>query len=135
MEKKQTKKEEAYILCHSIHLYKSSKNVNNLFVKDFIYFWERREGREKERERNINVWEKHQLVAFHMLLTGDLAWNPGMCPIVNWTGDLLVPRPMLNPLSHTSQDKNANNFIVTESQSVLNKVQEETNYKGAQVNF
>ena len=26
------------------------------FFKDFIYFLERGEGREKERERNINVW-------------------------------------------------------------------------------
>ena len=31
-----------------------------------IYFLERGEGRKKERERNINVKEKHQLVASHM---------------------------------------------------------------------
>ena len=30
--------------------------------------------------RNIHIWEKHQLVASHMPLTGDLAHNPGMCP-------------------------------------------------------
>ena len=29
----------------------------NVFLKDFVYlFLERGEGREKERERNINVW-------------------------------------------------------------------------------
>ena len=46
------------------------------FMKDFIcLFLERGQGRDKERERNINVW---------LLLTcplgGDLASNPGMCP-------------------------------------------------------
>ena len=35
--------------------------------KDFIYFLEREEGREEERERNISV------VASHMPLTGDPA--------------------------------------------------------------
>ena len=42
----------------------------------FIYlFLEGGEGREKERERNINVW----LPLAHPLL-GDLFCNPGMCP-------------------------------------------------------
>ena len=46
------------------------------FKKDFIYlFLERGEGREKERERNINVW----LPLTHPQL-GDLACNPGICP-------------------------------------------------------
>ena len=51
------------------------------FKKNFIYlFLERGEGREKERERSINVGEILQLVAFHMPPTGNLAHNPGMCP-------------------------------------------------------
>ena len=61
-------------------------------------FLERGEGKEKERERNINVWlpltrplsgiwPTTQASA----LTGDRTINP------------LVPRPALNPLSHTSQ--------------------------------
>ena len=42
----------------------------------FIYlFLERGERREKERERNINVWLP--LMSSH---TEDLACNPGMCP-------------------------------------------------------
>ena len=42
-----------------------------LFFKDFIYlFVERREGREKERERNTDTWETHRLVAAHMPSTG-----------------------------------------------------------------
>ncbi|XP_054438326.1 uncharacterized protein LOC129077789 [Pteronotus mesoamericanus] len=38
----------------------------------------RREGREKER--NISVREKHQLVASRAPPKGNLACNPGMCP-------------------------------------------------------
>ena len=45
------------------------------YFKDFIYLLsERGEGREKERERNIDVCcPSHPL-------TGGLACNPGMCP-------------------------------------------------------
>ena len=51
------------------------------FFKDFIYlFSERVEGREKERERNVNVREKHQLAACCILPTSDLACNQGMRP-------------------------------------------------------
>ena len=46
------------------------------FLKTFIYFFlDRGEGREKERERNINV-----VGAFLAPPTGDPAQNPGMCP-------------------------------------------------------
>ena len=59
------------------------------FLKYFIYlFLEREEGREKERERNINVWLP-------------LTWPPlGTWPATqacaltgNWTGDPLVHSP------------------------------------------
>ena len=47
--------------------------------KYFIYlFLEREEGREKERERTINVRETS--VVSRMSPTGDLACSPGMCP-------------------------------------------------------
>ena len=50
--------------------YVNSESNYALKKEDFIYlFLERREGREKERERNINVW-----------LPLDLACNPGMFP-------------------------------------------------------
>ena len=70
-----------------------------IFFNDFIYlFLERREGKEKERERNINVW----LPPTHPL--------PGTWPLIqacaltrNQTGNPLVCRPVLNPLSYTSQ--------------------------------
>ena len=66
--------------------------------KDFIYLFLER-GREGEREG-----EKHQcVVASHVPPTGDLARNPGMCPDweLNWRP--LGFRPVLNPLSYTSQ--------------------------------
>ena len=55
-----------------------AQEVSHLFCffKDFIYlFLDRREGREKEKERNINVW-----FASCVPPTGDLVCNPGMCP-------------------------------------------------------
>ena len=68
---------------------------NQCFFKDFL---NRREGREKERERNINVL----LLLAHP--------QPGTCPATqacaltgSQTNDPLVRRPVLNPLSHTSQ--------------------------------
>ena len=68
------------------------------FLKDFIHlFLDRGEGREEEGE-------KHQyVVASHAPSIGDLAFNPGMRPDPDLTGDLLVHRPMLNLQSHTSQ--------------------------------
>ena len=64
--------------------------------KYFIYLFLER-GREKEGE-------KHQcVVAYWAPPTGDLACNPGTCPV--WLGiePKVVRRPALNPLSHTSR--------------------------------
>ena len=72
-----------------------------LFVcfKDFIYlFLGRGEVREKQRERNINVWLP--------LVFPQLGTWPTTQPWAltgNWTSDLSVHRSALNPLSHTSQ--------------------------------
>ena len=80
---------------------------NDLFIyyyyyyvfKDFIYlFLERREGREKERERNINVW----LPLMHPPL-GTWPATQACALTGSRTGDPLVHRPVLSPLSHTSQ--------------------------------
>ena len=51
-----------------------------LFVKKVYVFLERGEGREEERERNIDVWEKHWLVDSCKHLNQRLACNPGMSP-------------------------------------------------------
>ena len=65
------------------------------YIFKILYlFSERGGGRGKERERSINVREKHQLVASHTPLPGDLARNPGMClerelngrPFGSWAG-------------------------------------------------
>ena len=55
---------------------------SNLLIQDFFFFLllERETGREKEREGNIDVPEKHRSVASPMPPTGDLACNPGLCP-------------------------------------------------------
>ena len=73
----------------------------------FLFFWSfflifRESRREGEREG-----EKHQCVlASCEPSTGDLAHNPGMCPDLGIEPEIswfLVPRLVLNPLSHTSQ--------------------------------
>ena len=53
-----------------------------IFFLRFYLLLEREEGREKKRERNMDVWdvwEIHWLVASHNPPVGDLAHNPGMC--------------------------------------------------------
>ena len=69
------------------------------FLKILFIYLERREGKEKERERNINVWlplMRPQLGTWPTTqacaLTGNRTSNPS------------VHRPTLNPLSYTSQD-------------------------------
>ena len=51
-----------------------------IFLKILFICLDRGEGREEERERNIDVQVIHGLVASHTPPTGDLAHNPGMCP-------------------------------------------------------
>ena len=67
--------------------------------KDVIYlFLSRGEGREKHKERNISVWLPHT----HPL-SG--TWPATQaCALTGYrNSDPLVCRPVLNPLSHTSQ--------------------------------
>ena len=53
-----------------------SIKISNVFFKKILFIYFRERGREGEREG-----EKHQcVVASHMPRTGDLAYNPGMCP-------------------------------------------------------
>ena len=56
---------------------KKKQRTEPAFLKKIIYlFLERGGGREKEKERNINVW----LPLVCPPPTGVLAHNPGMCP-------------------------------------------------------
>ena len=61
-------------------------------------FLERGEGREKERERNINVW-----LPLTRPLLGTWPATQACALTGNQTCDLLVYRLALSPLSHTSQ--------------------------------
>ena len=70
------------------------------FFKDFIYlFLERGEGREKEKERNINVW-----LPLVRPLLGTWPATQACALTGNRTIDALFHRPALNPLSYTSQE-------------------------------
>ena len=86
---------------------KSVENLNsinifylNFFLKIlFVYF--RQSGREGEREG-----ERHQcVVASHAPSTGDLAATQACALTGNQTGEPLVCRLVLSPLSHTSQGR------------------------------
>ena len=69
------------------------------FLNDFIcLFLERGEGREKEREKKINVWLPHTRPLLGTWLTTQACALTG-----NRTSNPLVHRPVLNPLLHTSQ--------------------------------
>ena len=68
------------------------------FFKDFIYIF-----LERGKERNINVQEKHNLVASHMLPARSWPTTQACALTGNQTGDLSFLRPALNPLSHASQ--------------------------------
>ena len=70
------------------------------FKKSYLFF---REEGEEERERNIYVQEKHHLVASHTPLVETQSTTQACALTGNRTGDLLVHRLVLNPLSHTSQ--------------------------------
>ena len=48
--------------------------------KKLFVFIVREEGRETERGRNVDVREKHGLLASRPPQTGDLACSTGMCP-------------------------------------------------------
>ena len=94
-----------------------NKNVNlfkivvDSFFKDFVYLLlERGEGKEKERERNVSVW-----LPLMRPLLGNWPATQACALTGNRTGNTLVLRLALNPLSHTSQGcrwfLRTNNFL------------------------
>ena len=68
------------------------------FLKDFIYLFLEKGKERRDRERNINVW-----LPFAHPLPGTWPATQACAPTGNRTGDPLVHRLALNPLSHTSQ--------------------------------
>ena len=86
-----------------------------LFFKWFYFlFLERGKGKEKEREKNINVW-----LPLACPLLGTWLATQACALTGNWTSDPLVLRPVLNPLSYTSQDSFL--FLVNLAISNLNR--------------
>ena len=79
------------------------EKLSILFFLRFDLFLER--GKGEERERNINVW----LPLAHPQL--ETQPTSQACALTgNWTGNPLVYRVVLNPLSHTSQCEKLINF-------------------------
>ena len=71
----------------------------SFFIRFYLFtFLDKGEGREKERERNINMW----LLLTHPLL-GTWPTTQACALIGNRTSNRLVCRLELNLLSHTSQ--------------------------------
>ena len=70
----------------------------SLFKKNYLFIFRER-GTDGEREG-----KKHQcVVASHVAPTGDLGYNPGMCPDWELNQQPFDSQPMLNPLNYTSQ--------------------------------
>ena len=69
---------------------------NSIFKRFYSFIY--RGGREGERERNINVW-----LPLSCPLVGTRPATQAHALTGNGTGDPLVGRQALNPLSHTSQ--------------------------------
>ena len=72
--------------------------VDDFFKRSYLFIYDRGEGREKERERKINVWLP--------LMCPPLGSWPAaqVCVLTgNRTSDPLVHRLVFNPLSNTSQ--------------------------------
>ena len=96
--------EHLFMFVDHLHIFvEMSIQVLWLFFLRFYLFSERGEGKEKKKERNINVWEKHWLVASCPPPNGDPARNAGTGPDRESNNDLSVCRPALNPLGHGSQ--------------------------------
>ena len=77
------------------------------FLRFYLLIFRERGREEKERERNITVWEKSVAYSHPQLGT----WPATQaCDLTgNRTSSLSVRRPALNPLSHTRQVR-SNNF-------------------------
>ena len=88
------------IICN-IFYYKLQRVYTHILFSLFYFiylFLERGKGREKEWERNINVW-----LPLTRPLLGTLPETQACALTGNGTGDPLVHRLALNLLTHTSQ--------------------------------
>ena len=82
---------------------------NRLYFLNFVYlFLERGEGREKEKERNTNCERYIDQLPLPHPQVGTWPTTQECALTGNQTNHLLVLRPVLNPLSHTSQGNKTN---------------------------
>ena len=81
-------------------------------------------GREKEKEKNVDVHEKHRLVVSHMLLPGKL--DPKISIFPDWESNwqTLFYRMAPNPLIHNRQGIDLWGFLI------YNKFYSVSVYKG-----
>ena len=93
-----------------------------IYIKHCIHlFLERGEGREKEREKNINMW-----LPLACPLLGTWPTTQACALTGNQTSSPLAGRPMLNPQSHISQGQThsfLNNFKFQNSFKCVEKLQ------------
>ena len=99
--------------------------MTSFLKKYFIYlFLQRREGKEKERERNIHVW----LPLRTPYWGPDLACNPGMCP--DWESNR---RPFVSQAGTQSTERHQLGldylFFVIPSCSLMSGIGEVTQQK------
>ena len=78
--------------------------ATEFFIFERLYLiFDREGGKEKEMERNINVWEEHWSIASRMDPNGTKSTTQACARTGNWTGDLSLCRIVLHQLSHASQ--------------------------------
>ena len=91
----------------SLLLYFFFFNQRMFFLKNiiylFIYFFRQGVKRKKERERSINVWLPLICLILGTWPATQVLIGNQIALIGNRIGDPLFCRPVLNPLSHTSQ--------------------------------
>ena len=75
-----------------------SKFPSSFFLKILFTYFQREEGREKEKVRNINVW-----LPFKCPLPGTWPTTHACALSGNRNSDPLICRSALDPLSHTCQ--------------------------------
>ena len=88
----------------TVFSYSCDMGILFYFLKYFIYLFLEREGREKERERKINVRETSISCLSYVLQLGTKPTTQACALTRNRTCDLLFCRTKPNQLSHMGQD-------------------------------
>ena len=93
------------------YLHLKNMNISTPWTLKILFiFRERGRQGERERERNINVW-----LPLARPLLGTWPATEACALTRNPTGDPLVHRPALNPLSHTSQGMGEHSYLLRQT--------------------